>query len=645
MTIYTVNTTSDVVDSNFTELSLREAIMLANADDGADLINFASELEGATITLVGGELSVSKDLILNGDSNGDGKADITISGNKASRILNISGAETDVDILSLTLTDGSVGGVGSSVNGGAIYADNINSIDVIDTTIQDSGSSHIGGGIFALNTVLNVVNCLIEGNFAGTGGAGIFGAFSAVRVINSTIDSNWGIAGGGGIAVENAVLDIYNSTITNNFHWNIEGSGGGVSIFQSGATLVNSIIAGNTFFEFLLGRNGPDDVGGTFNTVSSSFIGLIRKTGLDSWITQNPLLGELLDNGGTVLTRSPLDGSPVIGAGNGGLLLPDVWDLDGDNDRTELMPVDGRDGTRIVGGALDIGAVEQIVDEKITGTAGNNTIIGGLGNDTLSGGLGNDSVLGNEGDDAALGDEGADTLGGGQGNDTLSGGSEGDSLNGAKGNDTLFGNEANDSVNGGDGQDTVGGGQGDDTLFGGADGDSLNGALGNDSIYGGAVVTNDATLGADTITGGGGDDYVRGQAGADVLYGDVGLDDLGGGSDDDQLYGGSDNDQLNGAAGADTVNGGRGSDTLYGGADNDRFVFLDGDGTDTVADFANNGVEKFDLSGLVSGAQSFGQLVVTDTAGPGVTVSYGTGSFLVLNINATAQIDVADFLF
>ena len=93
------------------------------------------------------------------------------------------------------------------------------------------------------------------------------------------------------------------------------------------------------------------------------------------------------------------------------------------------------------------------------------------------------------------------------------------------------------------------------------------------------------------------------------------------------------------------LNGKGGIDALQGFAGNDRFVFLDGDGADIVSDFADNGIEKFDLSGLVTGAQNFGQLVVTDTAGPGVTVNYGSGSFLVANINSTAQIDAGDFLF
>ena len=107
-----VTTASDsVADSSFAGtfaadaadgggLSLREAIHWAQA---GDTITFDSSLKGQTITLLDGELALTQDLTIDGDVNGDHKADITISGDADgsgtanagdSRIFNISGSGT-----------------------------------------------------------------------------------------------------------------------------------------------------------------------------------------------------------------------------------------------------------------------------------------------------------------------------------------------------------------------------------------------------------------------------------------------------------------------------------------------------------------------------------------------------------------------
>ena len=56
---------------------------------------FASGLEGKTLVLTQGELTVKQDVTIDGDSNNDGK-EVTLSGGNASRILHITGGSTDV---------------------------------------------------------------------------------------------------------------------------------------------------------------------------------------------------------------------------------------------------------------------------------------------------------------------------------------------------------------------------------------------------------------------------------------------------------------------------------------------------------------------------------------------------------------------
>lgn len=56
----------------------------------------------------------------------------------------------------------------------------------------------------------------------------------------------------------------------------------------------------------------------------------------------------------------------------------------------------------------------------------------------------------------------------------------------------------------------------------------------------------------------------------------------------DVLYGGDGGDFLDAGGGSDTLIGGRGDDILDGSANNDIYIYYEGDGTDTILDFAGN---------------------------------------------------------
>jgi Ca2+-binding RTX toxin-like protein len=592
-----VTTAADVVNAGDGKLSLREALTLANADSVSDTIVFASSLAGQTLTLTGGQLVINSNVIIDGDTNGDNKADITISGNNASRIFNLESG-SNADILSLTLTNGFV----DASQGAGIYARSDTTLDIVDTTIRNCtifaefpGDKANGGGI-ASNGILNVINSTITGN-TGQDGGGVYVTGTATFV-NATISGNTAqdiqFTGGfgGGIAAYGAALTVLNSTVTGNSGYD----GGGISLSSATANVINSVVAANSSVI------NPDIVGpglsaqnsffGTTVTIDSDYGGNINNGG-------DPLLGQLLDNGGTVLTRSPLDGSPLIGTG-GNLSIQDLFDLDGDGNRLESLPIDARGGLRIVGGTRDIGAVEQIVNEIIGGTAGADTIIGGLGNDTLRGRAGSDTLDGGAGNDTAdwrdatasivftLNASGGGTTASvaGIGIDTLI---SIENLIGGAANDTLTGNNEANVLNGGLGDDRMTGGNGDDTYV-------LNSA-------------GDATI--ETATGGTGDTTIASITHAlrvnieKLVLAGTGNFNGTGNTLDNTITGNSGTNILNGLAGVDAMFGRAGNDTYYVDNLGDTVSEAGGSGIDTVRSTVNfllgADVEKLYLLGTATG--------------------------------------------
>ncbi|MEM8576161.1 MAG: hypothetical protein AAGF48_16265, partial [Pseudomonadota bacterium] len=175
MANFVVTTLQDENDSGATVgspigtgLSLREAIALANANPDADTITFDAGLAGQTITLTLGQLALTSDMTIDGDIDGDERADITVSGDDASRVFTITGADTDATLNSLAIADGF-----STINGGAIYTVGSSSLTINDSTIRDSEAGN-GGGIYNRGSDLAVNASLIAGNRATGNGGGIY---------------------------------------------------------------------------------------------------------------------------------------------------------------------------------------------------------------------------------------------------------------------------------------------------------------------------------------------------------------------------------------------------------------------------------------------------------------------------------------
>jgi hypothetical protein len=440
--------------------SLRQAILDANANSGADQVTFGSSLSGQ-ITL-GSQLPNITDPL---DVVGPGADRLTVSGNFNSRIFYIYPTVhgTPVTISGLTLTAGKPSGSDPvSGRGGAVFS-KYAKLTLDRVVISGSSSESFGGGVENADGSLTVRSSTISGNSAASAG-GISNRHDqpGVDIVeNSTITGNHASNyGGGGVWFENpfdeATIDVRGSTIAGNSVASTgTGGGGGFWTNGNGATLTNTISAENT------AAPGPDVRTAGPSTVSASF-SLIESpdgatiAGASNVFGQDPKLGALGDIGGPTPTMPLLDGSPALDAGLSAGLATDQRGAPRPFDLAGLGPAAGGDNA-------DIGASER----NLCGTTIVNRI-GTSGADRLTGTPGADGILGLGGKDLLTGLAGADSLCGGPGKDKLKGGGGKDVLFGEAGNDKLRGQGGNDKLVGGRGNDNLLGGKGKDKLKGGA---------------------------------------------------------------------------------------------------------------------------------------------------------------------------------
>jgi Ca2+-binding RTX toxin-like protein len=251
-----------------------------------------------------------------------------------------------------------------------------------------------------------------------------------------------------------------------------------------------------------------------------------------------------------------------------------------------LHGLDGNDTLTNVGGSL----------AELTGGSGADRLVGNRFEDTLLGGTGGDRLEGGEGADLLVGDDtasaSADTLLGEDGNDRLETRGGGDLLDGGAGDDVAVLDFAHAfKAVGIEVTAPPGSGATSYVNLGRAAVRNVEAFL----ALGGAgddwfdIDIAEATTGADTLRGAGGNDALSGGGGADELDGGTGNDTLRGRAGEDRLLGGSGNDDLAGHFGRDTLDGGTGIDLVSGGEDDDRVVDTDRVFADTLlGDFGND---------------------------------------------------------
>ena len=274
----TVDLLTDELDGDTSpgDLSLREAIALANSNSEADTIHLPAGNLQLSIANAGGlqeNANVTGDLDVTSSDKitiiGQGQSVTTIDGGQIDRVFHLTNG-SDVELRSLTITDGravddggdgQAGGNGSASGGGVLKGNGnltlVNSTITASSAIADAGNGARGGGIYSSGGTVNVSSSVISNNtatggagaaarpFGGSGGGGaFFGNSTSATVTDSKISGNSATAGhgfagaadtvgfsggngygGGFAAIEGGSLQLTGSSITGN---SVAGGQGGI---------------------------------------------------------------------------------------------------------------------------------------------------------------------------------------------------------------------------------------------------------------------------------------------------------------------------------------------------------------------------------------------------------------------------------
>jgi len=336
--ILIVDTLDDTNNGDFSqgELSLREAI--SNTSNPFPFIHFSSALNGQTITLTEGPLSIEQSLFIDASNLSDG---LTLDANGDStnhRVLAITSGNHNITLSSLTLTRGNTDENGGCIlnnsnlsitnstlannsanNGGAI--ENNGNLFINNSTLANNSAEN--GGAISNNGNLSISNSTLSNNSAEEAGGGIINLEGSLIIDNSPLAENSAVTRGGSIS-NHSDLIINSSTLSSNSALD---SGGAISNNGS-LNLSNSIVAGN---------DAP---------TNPNILGIITTDNGFNLTNGDPLLLPLTDNGGPTKTLHPLAESPAIDSA--GSIDPGGFDQ--------------RGRPRFFNNSLDIGAVEVQFD-------------------------------------------------------------------------------------------------------------------------------------------------------------------------------------------------------------------------------------------------------------------------------------------
>ncbi|CAB4609633.1 unannotated protein [freshwater metagenome] len=337
--------------------SLRQALLDANTNSGADVVVFAAGVTG-TITLTTGQLEVTDSVIVTGPGSANlsvtaptgqifylykqgvskdisisgltltGGAtpvhswstnlvldDIVASGSTAGPNIDLSSYDSGLD-QSLIVRNSVITGASISSNGAGILVGlgfGSHTVEIDNTEITNNAGSSTGGLRVEEASSVVITDSVISGNTSTSGnGGGAFFATSVgdVQIISTTVDGNTSGNWGGGLYFLNDSVEVLDSTISNNTA--ISG-GGGINfndVFQV-ASISNTTITGNSA-----------NYGGGIMVQGVASLTINQST-----ITENTSTSNFYDGGGIALYSSvslALSGTIISGNSSVNVLSSDI---------------------------------------------------------------------------------------------------------------------------------------------------------------------------------------------------------------------------------------------------------------------------------------------------------------------------------
>ncbi|GMG81468.1 hypothetical protein LNKW23_06810 [Paralimibaculum aggregatum] len=319
MATFTVTTNTDIVDAADGVLSLREAIVMANASVGPDLIDVSlAELGEDTRLELGSVLVIQDDLVIDGL----GVFSVAAAPDSGAQLFRVDPGVASVVFQGISLSGGSTAGGGGAVEaldpGGntllvfelAELTGNVSTGPTGGGAVRTAGNVEVRGSVFAENAAVGDGGAIIAGgdveisdsafiSNSTTGGSG--GAVSAggsVIGMSSLFEANLAESenGSGGALFGNEQAIAADSEFTNN----LAGNEGG-AIAASGAFVERSLFAGNAS-----GQRGGAIAAALAEITDSTFAANVT-SGTGGAISAEELL----------LGRASLSGNEAIGGGGG----------------------------------------------------------------------------------------------------------------------------------------------------------------------------------------------------------------------------------------------------------------------------------------------------------------------------------------
>lgn len=354
-----VDQLSDVSDGDFStgQLSLREAMEIANQRPGSDHILFAETAHG-TILLEDDLPVITESLQISGL----GASATVIDGQNDHRLMVIQNVTADVSLSGMTLT----GGNGSAIRSRAGH------LQVDASELTGNKTQGHGGAVFITSGTFEIRDTAITNNEARFDGGGIYvqtDAQEISRIVNSTISGNLAGRTGGGIHAWTDFLGrliINHSTITDN-RADVD-QAGGLAVIRAQVEVQSSIIAGNGSFDVM--QPFPSQT----NRIHSAGYNLIGTGNVSEFDHQTdqievtePGLLPLRDYGGPTRTHALKADSPAIDSG-----APSEENTQGLTFDQRLSFARRVDGDGENGARADIGAFERDLTRipVITGPSG-----------------------------------------------------------------------------------------------------------------------------------------------------------------------------------------------------------------------------------------------------------------------------------